>query len=276
MRTTIGILTLLLVPSLAGAQELTGACGEFEVGGLAYAWRPCAIEAGSGARIPVREHEALEVLGLPGALRARHPGAVRVCSGERLRVRRAGERGRAVEGTLALEDLALAFVPAGGSDALLLGRGPRPRTFELRLIDFAGRRLAATPLEPVLTTMGDGDDRYVPSLEWLGEMGFAGIDGVALARFDYEACGYNNPVVPVLLLARRLVVGPEADHVAEAGLYHADAELLFPSDAGGLAQGLVLRTVVETFDEASSDYIEDSVETRAWRLEGGRFVESRP
>ncbi|HEY3445549.1 MAG TPA: hypothetical protein VGK67_04250 [Myxococcales bacterium] len=270
MRTTWALI-LFLLPSLAFAQrvhearELTGACAEFEVGGSAFAWQDTALEAG-GTRVVVRAHEELEVVGLPKT-RTRHGEAVRICSGQSLLVRRSG-----VQGALPLESLALAWAPAGRDDRLLLGRGPSPRTFELRLVDRAGRRIAATALQPGLTSMGDGDDEYTPGLQWLGDMGFAATDGVALARFEYHACGYNNPVIPVIVAGGRMVVGPEADRVSEAGVFHADTQLLFPSAPGGIDQGLVLRTVVETFDESSSTYVADSVESHAWRFDGARFV----
>lgn len=270
MRTTWALI-FLLAPSLALAQqppaprELAGACAEFEIGGTAYAWRDSARAGAS-----LRESDELEVVGLP-KVRTRRGEAVRLCSGHSLLVRRG-----TWQGAVALEDLALAWAPAGGDNRLLVGRGPSPRTFELRLVDRAGRRLATTPLSPGLTSMGDGDDEYTPGLQWLGDMGFPGTDGVALARFEYHACGYNNPVVPVLVSSERLVVGPEADRVAEAGVFHAETHLVFPSAPGGIDQGLVLRTVVETFDESSGAYVADSVESHAWRFDGERFVRQEP
>ncbi|MGC4120845.1 MAG: hypothetical protein QM765_40965 [Myxococcales bacterium] len=271
MRTTWAFI-LLLFPALTFAQRvhhapgaLTGACAEFEVGGTAFAWTETTLGGAS-----IHEHDELEVVGLPKA-RTRRGEAVRLCSGQSLVVRRAE-----VQGALPLESLALAWAPAGREDRLLLGRGPTPRTFELRLVDRAGRRLATTPLSPGLTSMGDGDDEYTPGLQWLGDLGFSGTSGVALARFEYHACGYNNPVVPVLIGEDRLIVGPEADRVSEAGVFHAETQLVFPASPGGVDQGLVLRTVVETFDEASSTYVADSVESHTWRFDGTRFVRQEP
>ena len=256
MRTLVGIIAILLP---AGALA-NGLCGDLQAGDTVYTWRATAFEGGG----KLAEYAPLEVVGNPGE-------RIRGCTGARLLVRRT--EGPAAEGQVAVSDLALASVEIDRRGSRLLLGVEASGEIEIRLVR-EGRLVAKERLSPTLTSMGEGA-QYSAALEWLGDKGFARSAQVALARFGYEACGYNNPVLPVVWTGKALVAGPEASNVAEAGVFHFSTRIVFPSDQGGVREGLVLQRQTAAFDERRLAYLPESVEEEFWTFEGDRFV-ARP
>lgn len=105
-------------------------------------------------------------------------------------------------------------------------------TGEARLV-CDGRILSRTPIEITNTPLGRPDSYdYTVEMEPVKIPGFPEFKDVFEVSYIYEACGYTNSQVLLFWDGKHLSAGPVANQVSEAGLFHVDAEFLFPGQEG--------------------------------------------
>lgn len=252
----VTLLTLSAAPAQAAMKE---ACGEYRVGTLAFVWRDAdGFAANEAVEIVRKDIQPME-----------RGQVFRACTGDLVIVQRLSPAPGPMLSLFA-EDLALASAASARDGAVLLLGLERGR-FEARAVR-EGRTVATVALGPTLTSMGADLPAYGAFLDSLEDKGFAGAPFVAVARFEYAACGYAQPAIPVIWDGRGFTVGPEAVSVFEAGVFHVTARLLFPWDAGGARQAVVVQVTTSSFDEALEGYRDERVERETWDLVDGRFA----
>ncbi len=145
-------------------------------------------------------------------------------------------------GFILMADLALTELNLGNDTLFLFGLD------SLRTAGFSfwghaetvvgGNVLQRIQLSTPIGFQNDGGFYYSVSSRLLDHEQFPDMDCLLVLGFDYPACGYVNSQVLFAWSDRSLVMGPSADWVAEAGLFHTIEEFLFPGD-GGTTPGIL-------------------------------------
>jgi hypothetical protein len=100
--------------------------------------------------------------------------------------------------------------------------------------------------------------------------GFSDLKDIVIIFFIYEACGYENRDLPVFWNGENLICAEYASSMAEAGIFHVNHELIFPSDQGGIDNTLVIHGSEEEWDEEAGGYvlINETEESYIWTGDG--------
>jgi len=136
-----------------------------------------------------------------------------------------------------------------------------------------GTVIAVCPYEPVSVGMETGSYHYSVSSLPADPSGLRGVLHIAMVSFDYPACGFPSVTVPFLWTGSELAAGPEAVSMSEAGIFHYNAQILLPSDQGGVDEALVLTGISERWDDESDGYVEERRTVRLFTWDEGGFTE---
>jgi hypothetical protein len=101
--------------------------------------------------------------------------------------------------------------------------------------------------------------------------GLEGIPHGAFLCFEYGACGYENRNQLVFWDGGRLITGPRASIVSEAGVFHWSQTLVLPCEEGGRPGSILLVEVSEQFSDLEWAYYETSRDTTVIEWDGAGF-----
>lgn len=118
-----------------------------------------------------------------------------------------------------------------------------------------GEPAIETSIEPVTDFWNPCSEySYSISSEISNCSGLTDVSDILFLNFTYEACGYENRVIPVFNTGTQLMEGPSASSVFEAGLFHSTTEILLPSGSDALENTMILRHVHEEWNENTASY----------------------
>jgi len=176
--------------------------------------------------------------------------------------------------------LALAYSPLnsdGGKPALTGLKKYSKKdglTAELRIVS-ANKIVSSAAFKPQNQDDGTGA-AYSYSLysnDFGEKMGFTQFEKLIFVKCLYEACGYTNGTNWFGLTKDDKVYFIAAETTnSEAGVYQARTFITFPSDKGGIRDGVVLTDESAEFDEAKKDYVVKSSKDEKLEWKNGAFV----
>jgi hypothetical protein len=132
--------------------------------------------------------------------------------------------------------------------------------------------LSQVSFDPIQMPAGEGPYSYSVRGTSYGSRGFEGIENIIILSFAYEACGYPNGDVLVILRGRKLFYGMETQSVAEAGIFHYTTILTFPDEKGGVKNRLLHTVDEEAFDEKANKYKLVKRTRKRFTWNGNKFV----
>ncbi len=179
-------------------------------------------------------------------------------------------------------DLAMAFIRIGAADNLLIlledgGAAGEPRFGGSAVVlDEQGALLDSIPIQ--LPAVFDEDPgtrtwRYCVDLMPAVADGLGGVTDAVKLALRYEACGYLNSDQLIVWDGERLVPGPAADFVSEAGLFHFEETMILPSDPGGAPNSVIITSTLGEWDDARGGYVTTEEDSRTFSWSGTGFVE---
>lgn len=137
------------------------------------------------------------------------------------------------------------------------------------VIDSSGI-LSFTEVDPPVDIWGAGGKFSYTVRSRIDETsGFTGVQEIVILEFIYEACGYENREIPLFWTGTDLVAGPAALSVFEAMVFHQTTEILYSPELNTL----ILRKVIEQWDEENEEYIETGVFEETWLWSENEFRE---
>lgn len=104
--------------------------------------------------------------------------------------------------------------------------------------------------------------------------GFSDVRDLIRLSFNLYACGYENRDD---LLAwtddGRLIPGPKASWISEAGLFHYRTDVILPSDSGGVPEQVIHHSLGEEYFEETDTWVTYEEEVTVYLWTGDRFTE---
>ena len=176
--------------------------------------------------------------------------------------------------------LALAWTPLNSDDSKLALTGLKKYskkeglTAELRIVS-ANKIVSTVVFKPQNQDDGTGA-AYSYSLysnDFGEKMGFAQFEKLIFVKCLYEACGYTNGTnwFGITRDDKAYFIAAETTN-SEAGVYQARTFITFPSDKGGIKDGIVLTDESSEFDEAKKDYVVKSSKDGKYEWKNGGFL----
>ncbi len=185
--------------------------------------------------------------------------------------------GKSHRGFILMADLALTELKLGGDTLFVFGldslRTVGSGYCGQAKVVFEGNVLQRIQLTPPNGFWEEGEYLYWVSSRRIDPAGFSGMDALFVLSFEYQACGFLNRAILFAWSDRSLVMGPSADSVAEAGLFHTVEEFLFPPDDGSDPNILRISLVVEEFVEEARAYTVTRSDTTRFEWTGTAFRE---
>lgn len=183
-------------------------------------------------------------------------------------------------GFLAGREIALAHIALGDGTFLacaLTDRSGEPYAEfhgALLALDGSGAVLDSQTVDlPCLLdeTPADGTYGYRVFFRRVRTDGLEGLPHGAFLCFEYGACGYENRNQFVFWDGGRLVIGPRASLVSEAGVFHWSQTLVLPCEEGGRPGSILLVEVSEQFSDEAWAYYETARDTTIIEWDGESF-----
>jgi hypothetical protein len=107
---------------------------------------------------------------------------------------------------------------------------------------------------------------------WLPDpSGFSDVRDLIGLAFYVDACGYEcRDDLLAWTSDGRLIPGPQSSSISEAGLFHHWAEVILPSDSGGVAEQVTYHSFGEVYDEETDSWelIVDEITVYVWTGDG--------
>lgn len=126
---------------------------------------------------------------------------------------------------------------------------------ECRILS-GGKIVSALPVK--LHYLPDGNISpfygYSVSLSLNGGMGLSGLDNVVDIYCHYDACGYPGGHIWVGIAGKKMYFLGSDSSVSEAGVFHYEERIIFPSEDKSLKDELRLVSESFDFDEKIKDY----------------------
>ncbi len=101
--------------------------------------------------------------------------------------------------------------------------------------------------------------------------GFTRISDLIVLSFCLEACGFENrDDLVVWTEGGRLIPGPKASWISEAGLFHYRTDVILPSDSGGVAEQVIHHSLGEEYYEETDTWeqVLDEITVYTWTGDG--------